>query len=301
MLKEIEDFIDYLHLEKGLSHNSILAYRRDLEKFTRFFQEISSKESFLPEQVSRDDVRGFLLWQLENGAEKRTMARSLSSLKGFFRFLMIEERIEKDPTNHLSTPKLERKLPSVLSIQQIDHLMQQPDVLVPLGLRDRAMMELMYGSGLRVSELLALKVEDVNLYEGYLICMGKGNKERMVPISDLATDWTQRYLERGRFRLLKKMNLEIMFVNHRGKPMSRQGFFKILRQYAGRAGLNIELGPHTLRHSFATHLLENGADLRAVQELLGHSDIATTQIYTHLSNVHLKNIYQTCHPRGGQV
>jgi integrase/recombinase XerD len=297
MQREIQDFMDYLNLEKGLSANTAQAYRRDLEKLTRFYL---ARELALPapEAITKGELQDFMYWQQENGAGTGTVARSLSTLRAFFKYLRIEQKIDRDPTALLETPPVRRKLPQVLTVAEVDHLMEQPEVLKPLGLRDRAMLELMYGSGLRVSELLALKVEDINLYEGYLICLGKGSKERIVPINDTSAEWVRRYLRTVRLRLVRRLAEELLFLNHRGWQMTRQGFFKILRSYAQHAGIGRDLSPHCLRHSFATHLLENGADLRSVQELLGHADITTTQIYTQLSNVHLRSVYSACHPRG---
>jgi integrase/recombinase XerD len=208
-----------------------------------------------------------------------------------------EEYIELNPTSDLETPKIRRKLPQVLSIEEVDKLMQQPDLLLPLGLRDRAMLELMYGTGVRVSELLALQLEDLNIMAGFLRCMGKGRKERIVPVNQTAINWVERYLAKSRNHLLRRNQERSLFLNAHGGKLSRQGFFKILAQYAEKSGIKKEITPHMLRHSFATHLLENGADLRAVQEMLGHADISTTQIYTHLSKSRLREVYHQCHPR----
>lgn len=288
-------FIEYLTYEKGLSSNSVAAYRRDLEKFYAFLDKKGLLNKM--EAVGRDDILEFLGWQLDNGLAHTSVARSLSCLKSFYKFLQMEGYIEKNPTTNLETPRIKRKLPSVLSVDEINQLMQQPDVLTLLGIRDRAMLELMYGTGVRVSELLALKLDDINMTAGFLRCLGKGSKERIVPVNKTALDWVQRYLVKARNFLIKNHLEKSLFVNANGKRMSRQGFFKILSRYAEKAGIRKEVTPHTLRHSFATHLLENGADLRVVQELLGHADISTTQIYTHLTTSRLREIYNRCHPR----
>lgn len=295
MQNTIEDFISYLNFEKGLTPNSRIAYKRDLLKFQGFLQEDSRASS--PEEISKHDIMAFLSWQLEQGAAHSSIARSLSSIKSYYKFLILEGGLDKNPSIDLSTPKIKRKLPQVLSIEEINKLMEQPNPLIPLGIRDRAMLELMYGTGIRVSELLSLQVEDLNSTAGFLRCMGKGRKERIIPVNQASVDWTQRYLFRTRNSLLKNPLERTLFLNARGGSLSRQGFFKILGNYVKKAELEKEVTPHTLRHSFATHLLENGADLRAVQEMLGHADISTTQIYTHLTRSRLREVYQQYHPR----
>lgn len=295
MERYISAFMEYLNYEKGLSANTQAAYRRDLVKLITYLKK--NNITLEPSEISRHDLMGFLSGQMDMGTAHSTIARSLSSIKTFYKFLFMEGYVENNPTSDLETPKIHRKLPQVLSIEEVDRLMQQPEVIRPLGLRDRAMLELMYGTGIRVSELLSLQIEDINITAGFLRCLGKGRKERIVPVNATATDWVQRYLARARNLLVKSHVERILFVNAHGRPMSRQGFFKILSQYAEKAELQKEVTPHTLRHSFATHLLENGADLRAVQEMLGHADISTTQIYTHLTRSRLREVYQQCHPR----
>lgn len=295
MQNSIEDFIAYLNFEKGLADNSRIAYKRDLLKFQQFLQENSRALS--PQNISKHDIMAFLAWQLDQGAAHSSIARSLSSIKSYYKFLILEGELEKNPSSDLETPKIKRKLPQVLSIEEVDKLMEQPNPVVPLGIRDRAMLELMYGTGIRVSELLSLQVEDLNPTAGFLRCMGKGRKERIIPVNQTSIDWVQRYIARVRNSLVKNPLERTLFLNARGRPLSRQGFFKILGNYVGKAELEKEVTPHTLRHSFATHLLENGADLRAVQEMLGHADISTTQIYTHLTKSRLREVYQQYHPR----
>lgn len=291
----ITAFIEYLQYEKGLSENTRAAYSRDLNKFNAYLLK-NSKYSH-PSEICKQDIMAFLSTQMEEGAANSTVARNLSSIKTFYKFLVLENHVQNNPTSDLETPKIKRKLPEILTIEEVDKLMEQPRVTLPLGLRDRAMLELMYGTGVRVSELLSLQIEDINSTAGFLRCLGKGRKERIIPVNQTSIDWIQRYLARARNLLVIKYLERTLFVNANGRPMSRQGFYKILGAYAEKAELGKEVTPHTLRHSFATHLLENGADLRAVQEMLGHADISTTQIYTHLTRSRLMEVYQLYHPR----
>ncbi|MGR6836346.1 site-specific tyrosine recombinase XerD [Syntrophomonas erecta] len=295
MQRYIVSFLEYIKYEKGLSSNTQEAYQRDLVKFHEFLK--GNHLNTEPEKISKHDIIAYLSHQLDQGAAYASVARGLSTLKTFYKFLILEEYCQVNPTIDMETPKIRRKLPAVLTIEEVDTLMKQPVVTIPLGLRDRSMLELMYGTGVRVSELLALQVEDINLTAGFLRCLGKGRKERIIPVNGMAVDWVHRYLARSRNLLVKSPIERTLFVNARGKPMTRQGFFKILHTYAVKAEIKKDITPHTLRHSFATHLLENGADLRAVQEMLGHADISTTQIYTHLTHSHLREVYNLYHPR----
>ncbi len=295
MQNSIDDFINYLNFEKGLATNSQKAYRRDLIKLWAYL--INNSAGLCPRDIGKHDIIAFLSWQLEQGAAPSSIARSLSSIKSFFKFLVMEGAVDKNPSGDLETPKIKRRLPQVLSIEEVDKLMEQPNPVMPLGIRDRAMLELMYGTGARVSELLSLQIEDLNPTAGFLRCMGKGSKERIIPVNQTSIDWVQRYLARSRNSFSKSPAERTLFLNARGRPLSRQGFFKILGGYVKKAELEKEVTPHTLRHSFATHLLENGADLRAVQEMLGHADISTTQIYTHLTKSRLREVYRQYHPR----
>ncbi|MGI6469011.1 MAG: site-specific tyrosine recombinase XerD [Syntrophomonadaceae bacterium] len=295
MLTCLDAFIEYLEYEKGLSPNSREAYRRDLLKLHAFLQ--NTGRSLDPAGLKKQDIMAFLTWLLDQGQAHSTVARSLSSIKGFFKFLLLEGRVTDNAALDLENPRIKRHLPQVLTVAEVDRLMEMPKVTTPRGLRDRAMLELMYGTGIRVSEMLALKNNDINLTAGFLRCLGKGRKERIVPVNGSALRWVEHYLQHGRPLLIKKVAQEVLFLNARGSRMSRQGFFKILSGYAQKADLNKDITPHTLRHSFATHLLENGADLRAVQEMLGHADISTTQIYTHLTRSRLLEVYQLYHPR----
>jgi integrase/recombinase XerD len=293
--KYIAAFMDFIRYEKGLSANTQAAYRRDLYKFVEYLHVYCQVDSW--EDVNKRVIVNFLAWEIDQGAVYSTVARNFSSIKGLYKFLVTEEYISLNPTTDLETPKIQRRLPDVLSIEEVDKLMQQPDVLLTLGLRDRAMLELMYGTGVRVSELLSLQLEDINMMAGFLRCLGKGRKERIIPVNQTSIIWVERYLSRSRNTLVRRNQDRTLFLNAHGRKLSRQGFFKILGQYAERLGLKKNISPHTLRHSFATHLLENGADLRAVQEMLGHADISTTQIYTHLTKSRLREVYHQCHPR----
>ncbi len=295
MNSHISAFLDYLDFEKGLSTNTRAAYSRDLGKFFAFIKETLKYNSL--DEITKHDIIAFLAWQMDSGAEYSTVARSLSSIKTFYKFLVLDGFIAINPAGDLETPRIKRKLPRVLSVEEVDRLMEVPNVILPLGLRDRAMLELMYGTGIRVSELLSLQVDDINLTAGFLRCFGKGRKERIIPVNQTAIDWVHRYLARSRNLLAKANSERTLFLNSRGGTLSRQGFFKILTGYVQTADIHKDVTPHTLRHSFATHLLENGADLRAVQEMLGHADISTTQIYTHITRSRLREVYQQFHPR----
>lgn len=295
MERYITAFMDFIYYDKGLSNNTRAAYRRDLSKFSEYLHKHCQVDRW--EDVQKSHIINFLAWEMDHRAANSSVARSFSSIKGLFKFLVMEEYIELNPTTDLETPKIKRKLPQVLTIEEVDKLMEQPNVMLPLGLRDRAMLELMYGTGIRVSELLSLQLEDINVTAGFLRCLGKGRKERIIPVNQTSIFWIERYLARSRHMLARGNAGRTLFLNAHGKKLSRQGFFKILAHYGDKSGLAKDLTPHTLRHSFATHLLENGADLRAVQEMLGHADISTTQIYTHLTKSRLREVYHQCHPR----
>lgn len=295
MERYIDAFMNYVKYEKGLADNSTQAYRRDLAKFTRYLREDAGVTGW--EEVRRKHITGFLSGLMDRDAANASVARTFSSIKGLFKYLVAEGQVSLNPTTDMETHKIKRKLPQVLTIQEVDKLMEQPNVMLPLGLRDRAMLELIYGTGIRVSELLSVQLEDLNAMAGFLRCVGKGRKERIIPVNQTSIIWVQRYLARSRPLLIKGQVERTMFVNAHGRNMTRQGFFKILAQHGIKAEIGKDVTPHMLRHSFATHLLENGADLRAVQEMLGHSDISTTQIYTHLTKSRLREVYHQCHPR----
>jgi integrase/recombinase XerD len=290
----ISSFLTYVKVEKGLSSNTVSAYRRDLVKFDVFAQ----KRKLSLEAVSRDDLVDFLAGLYRMNLESRTIARHLVTMRNFFRFAQIQELITTDPSINLESPKIRRSLPGYLRLEEVERLLEQPDSTTALGLRDRAMLEVLYSTGLRVSELIGLRVSDLDSKVGCVRCIGKGDKERIVPVGRKALVMVDKYLRDARPKLLGKLRgSPTLFVNRRGVSLSRVGVWKILSGYGKRAGLRVSLTPHMLRHSFATHLLERGADLRSVQLMLGHADISTTQIYTHVVEERLKQIYKAHHPR----
>ena len=293
MESAIRAFLSYVRVEKGLSENTILAYGRDLAKFAAF----AKLRSRGLKEIQRDEIVDFLAGLYRHGLDSRSVARHLVTLRNFFRFAVAEGLLRDDPTLNLESPKTRRRLPSFLSLEEVERLMAQPDAGTPLGLRDKAMLELLYGTGLRVSELLGLRTADLQLEVGCLRCVGKGDKDRLVPVGKTALAAVEQYLREARPKLLKGRSSPLLFVNRFGGKMSRVGFWKILSDYGRRARLRVKLSPHKLRHSFATHLLERGADLRSVQLMLGHADISTTQIYTHVVQERLKQVYQAHHPR----
>lgn len=291
----LDTFLHYLTVERGLSANTMEAYHHDLTRFLRFLEEKGIEDLG---RVEKLDVQSFLLALKKEGLSPRTIARNLVALRTFFRYLVQEAFFGKDPIDELESPKLARKLPEILSPVEVDRLLQQPDTRTLLGARDRAMLETLYASGMRVSELVKLAVDQVNLEGGFVLLYGKGSKERVVPIGQEALQWVTQYLRTVRPLLLKGKESAYLFVNRSGKPMSRQRFWQTLQVYARRAGIGKKITPHLIRHSFATHLLEGGADLRSVQMMLGHSDISTTQIYTHVTGERLKKAHERYHPRG---
>lgn len=294
MHDQLQDFLNYLSVERGLAPNTLESYGRDLRQFLVFLQE---KKGLQVVEVTQAVVIGYLLHLQAKGRATATLSRSLAAIKSFYHFLAREQIIPKDPTVNLDAPKQEKRLPRVLSVEEVVKLLEQPDLKSPSGIRDRTMLEVLYATGLRVSELVSLKIENVNLEEGYLRCLGKGSKERIIPLGSVATKYVTFYLDHARKFLASNPREEILFLNHHGNGLTRQGFWKIIKKYADQLGIANSITPHTLRHSFATHLLENGADLRSVQEMLGHADISTTQIYTHLTRNKLKEIYEKTHPR----
>ncbi len=292
----IAAFLTHVRVEKGLSPNTVSAYRRDLLKFDEF----GKKKKLTVENVSRDDLVDFLASLYRQKLESRTVARNLVTMRNFFRFALVQELRTEDPCLNLESPKIRRSLPGYLRLEEVEKLLAQPDEKQPAGLRDRAMLEVLYSTGLRVSELVGLRVMDMDRAAGCVRCIGKGDKERIVPIGKKAIALVERYLRDARPKLLgnaNKANVTMLFINRRGGPLSRVGVWKILSAYGRQAGMRKGLTPHMLRHSFATHLLERGADLRSVQLMLGHSDISTTQIYTHVVEERLKQIYKAHHPR----
>lgn len=286
-------FLNYAQVEKGLSANTLAAYRRDLAKFAAFCQAQRRPLA----GVTRDDVVGFLGSLYKRRLDSRSVARHLVALRGFFRFAVAEGWVPAAPTENLESPKGWKKLPSHLSLEEVDRLLAQPDVSTPLGLRNKAMLDLLYSTGLRVSELVGLRVSDLQMDMGCLRCVGKGDKERLVPVGKQALASVRQYLREVRPGLQRRGPTPYLFLNRLGTKMSRVAFWMIIARYGRQAGLRRGLSPHKLRHSFATHLLERGADLRSVQLMLGHADISTTQIYTHVVQERLKHIYKAHHPR----
>lgn len=288
------EYLKFIQIEKGLSSNTIGAYRRDLDKYVTYLNEHKIDHI---DFVDRQTIQQCLGYLHDQGASAKSLARFISTVRSFHQFALREKYAAKDPTVLIETPKYERRLPDVLEVDEIVALLETPDISKNNGYRDRTMLELLYATGMRVSELIQLEVENVNLIMGFVRVFGKGNKERIVPLGDTVIDFLTKYIETVRPQLLKKTTTDALFLNLHGKPLSRQGIWKMIKQTGIKANINKTLTPHTLRHSFATHLLENGADLRAVQEMLGHSDISTTQLYTHVSKSKIRKMYNAFHPR----
>lgn len=288
----VELFVDALWMERGLADNTLIAYRTDVRHFAMWLHGRGGGLT----QANRHDLLAYMAACA--GVPSRTLARRLSSLRRLFQYLLREGRIAADPCADIQTPRLGRPLPKSLSERDVERLLLTPDTGVALGLRDRAMLETLYATGLRVSELVGLLTTEVNLNQGVVRVLGKGGKERVVPLGEEASDWLQRYLVAGRPALVKQNQSEAVFLTNRARPMTRQAFWHLVKRYAYRAGITKPLSPHTLRHAFATHLLNHGADLRVVQMLLGHSDISTTQIYTHVARERLRQLHAQHHPRG---
>ncbi|GCF92780.1 tyrosine recombinase XerD [Enterococcus florum] len=295
MEEQISEYLHYLTIERGLSVNTRISYERDLNQYLSFLKENNLKNW---QEVDRYLVIAFLTKLTEDGKAATTITRMISSLRRFHQFLRQERFTDHDPMQHIDSPKKAQKLPQTLSLTEVEALIATPDTSTTLGIRDRAILEVMYATGLRVSELIGLKLGDIHLEMGLLQTLGKGEKERIVPLGDYAIHWLQRYLSEARPLLTAKTPREThLFVNNHGRGLSRQGIWKNLKQIVLKAGIKKDVTPHTLRHSFATHLLENGADLRTVQELLGHADISTTQIYTHITKRRMTDVYKEFFPR----
>ncbi len=291
--KLISDFLHYLRVESGLAENTILSYGGDLYRFEKFLKTKGTRFS----SVSGNDIVDFLAELRNRGLSPRSLARYMASLRMFFRFLVVENKITSDPTINLETPSVWRRLPTVLSVDEVDLLISQPRKKKPRGVRDAALLELLYATGVRATELVSLKVEDLDLEAGFLRCLGKGEKERIIPVGSSALARLKDYLFNARPTILRNRHSPYIFVTGRGTKLTRQWCWKLVKDYAEKAGIKKEITPHTLRHSFATHMLANGADLRSVQLMLGHSDISTTQIYTLITQDHLRQVYQKYHPR----
>jgi integrase/recombinase XerD len=291
----IDEYLDSIWIEKGLSRNTIESYGRDLEALSRWLEARGVKLLSL----QRSDLLAYLADRMTAGLNARSSARTLSSARSFYRFLLRENKVVVDPTLQIDNPKVGRKLPDTLSEHEVEQLLEAPNVGTPMGLRDRTMLEFLYAAGLRVSELVNLKMTEINLRQGVLRVTGKGSKERLVPIGEEALGWLDRFVDDSRSRLLKGVAAsDVVFPSNRGGFMTRQAFWYRIKLHAQTAGIQTHLSPHTLRHAFATHLLNHGADLRVVQLLLGHSDLTTTQIYTHVAKHRLKSLHSEHHPRG---
>ena len=289
----IDSYLIYLRDVRRMSPNTVAGYARDLASLAAF-AESRRREV---EALDRRDLDAFVRSLMASGLAPRSVARTVACVRGFYKFAAVEEKRESSPADELRAPRAWPALPKFLSLEEVDRLLAQPDPTTPRGLRDKALIELLYATGLRVSELLSLRMNNLHLDEGYLTCVGKGSKERIVPIGNEASDWVRRYMAQGR-RALVHGSSPWLFVNARdGGPLSRVGFWKVLKEYGTKAGINRELSPHVLRHSFATHLLERGADLRSIQVMLGHADLSTTQIYTHVLEARLRSVYDRFHPR----
>lgn len=292
----IARFVDRLWMERGISTNTQASYRSDLALFGRWLALQGVELS----KVAEGDIQGYFAARSRDSKKftPRSQARLLSALRQFYRYLVMDRQRSDDPTAQLESPKLPRRLPKTLSENEVVRILDGPDVNTELGLRDRAMLELMYASGLRVSELVLLELPRVNIQHGVVQVVGKGGRERLVPMGELAMDWIKRYLQEARPSLAQGAASDWLFITARGEPMTRHNFWHLIKKHALNSGVRVALSPHTLRHAFATHLLEHGADLRAVQSLLGHADLSTTQIYTHVTRARLRDMHQKFHPRG---
>jgi len=289
----IDAFLDHLRVERRLADHTLDNYARDLAALGRY----AAGAGRPIEALDRAGLEAFVREQRTNGLSPRSVARRVAAVRGFYRFLVLDRRIRANPADDLRPPRAWPALPKFLSVEDVDRLLEQPDTATPLGLRDRAMIELLYATGMRVSELVGVRLADLHLADDYLTCLGKGRKERLIPIGQQASDWVRRYQATARRELLKGRASPRLFVNARGGSLSRVGFWKILKRHARDARLPRTISPHVLRHSFATHLLERGADLRAIQLMLGHADLSTTQIYTHVLEARLRSVYDRFHPR----
>lgn len=294
MDKWIKNFIYYLEVEKGLSKNTLESYGRDLRNFFSYLMNHDCNEVG---KINRQSIVSYILSLQKKGRAPSTISRNLASIRSFYQFLLQEQVVSQNPCAELESPRQEKKLPEILSVKEVNILLDQPDASAVAGRRDKAMLEVLYATGIRVSELINLNIDDLKLDTGYLRCWGKGNKERIVPLGKEAIKAVACYLDKSRPSLAKDLSQEALFLNQHGSRLTRQGFWKIIKKYAERSNLGCSITPHTLRHSFATHLLENGADLRSVQEMLGHADISTTQIYTHITRNKLRGVYDKAHPR----
>lgn len=295
--QQLDEFIDALWLEDGLSRNTLTSYRADLVRLIKWFNQKNRKNMQLT-AITQADLLAFLSGRIAQGVKNSTTCRELTSIKRFYRYLLRQEKIAVDPASNIDSPKISHRLPASLAESEVEKLLAAPNIQLPLGLRDRTMLEILYAAGLRVSELINLTVSQVRIDMGVVRILGKGNKERLIPLGEEALYWLDRYQREARLTLLSGRLSDMLFVTTRGSAMTRQAFWYLIKRYAQQVGIVKPLSPHTLRHAFATHLLNHGADLRVVQLLLGHSDISTTQIYTHIARERLKQLHTRHHPRG---
>lgn len=294
MEKEISAFITYLHNVKGTSSNTEMSYKRDLEKVKHFMESRGIRETAA---VSKQDLADYVKYLEDNHFAAATVSRNIASLKAFYHYLVQEGMVSEDLSETLKAPKIEKKIPEIMSPDEVVRLLEQPSGNSPKEIRDKAMLELLYATGIRVTELITLRLSDVNMSMNFILCRDR-NKERIIPFGTAAKSALTRYLDGTRDEMLENKASDVLFANCSGQPMSRQGFWKLIKYYAKKADIKADITPHTLRHSFAAHLVENGADLRSVQEMLGHSDISTTQIYANLNHNHIREVYAKAHPRG---
>ncbi|WP_177503883.1 site-specific tyrosine recombinase XerD [Anaerosinus sp.] len=290
----VNAFINYLAIERGLAKNTLESYGRDLKQFQNYMNDLNLE---VEKDSNENMIQEYLKSLQTKGRAVSTISRNIAAIKAFYQYLVKENYLENDPSQSLDTPKVEKKLPKILSVHEVEELLKQPEIKSSGGLRDKAMLELLYATGIRVSELIALNISDINLDMGYVKCYGKGSKNRIVPLGSIAVKAVHDYIIKGRMKVVRTYDEPALFINHHGGRLTRQGFWKIIKKYAQEAGITKDITPHTLRHSFATHLLENGADLRSVQEMLGHADISTTQLYTQIVKNPLKEVYDKSHPR----
>jgi integrase/recombinase XerD len=291
----IDDYLNFMAVEKGASQNTIEGYSRDLNRYAAFIGERKITDM---QEIGSEELISYLAHLKIEGLAANSVNRALAALRGFYKYLLREKKLESTPVAHIGLARVWMHLPDVLNREEVNHLLMQPGRVTPAAIRDTAMLELMYATGIRVSELIGLTLNSINWQVGYLVVMGKGDKERIVPIGQAAYNELKGYVESARILILKGRKSDFLFLNRMGKGLSRQGFWKIVRKYAVKANLQKKVHPHTFRHSFATHLIEGGADLRSVQIMLGHSDISTTQVYTHVTKERLKEVHRKYHPRG---
>ena len=294
MEETLNGFITYLHNVKKKSENTVLSYNRDLTKLISF---LKGKRIDGFEKVTEDDLKAYVKSLTDDGFKSATISRNIASIKALFHYLVNEDLVENDPSSKLKSPKIEKKIPEILTMSEVVSLLEQPKGDSPKEIRDKAMLELLYATGIRVSELINLDLADINMQMNYINCHD-GNKSRTIPFGKEARTALSKYLDGGRAAIIDDKSCTLLFANCSGQKMSRQGFWKLIKHYAKKAGIEVDITPHTLRHSFAAHLVENGADLRSVQEMLGHSDISTTQIYANMSHTHIREVYTRTHPRG---